>query len=190
MSRSLVRACALAMLTASSAAAQEPAARAPTDAKAIVTIGDTAAPPEWHLNVAVAVNLAPEAEIGRLSARVLYPTKVLKYTKVRATDTLKRAGFDVTAAEPEITGETSSVTLDIKPARRTASALPSGTLAILELKVDAKAPQKSWPITAADIRAWGPLPQAAEVTAAYQGPAKFLVTPPGLPILSCFFYMH
>jgi hypothetical protein len=28
------------------------------------------------------------------------------------------------------------------------------------------------------------------VKVASKGPAKFLVTPPGLPILSCFFYMH
>ena len=122
--------------------------------------------------------------------RLIYPVKALRYTSVRATEALKDAGFNVTASAPKITGDSAALALDIRAAGQQQTALPSGTVAIVVFRVTKNAPEKSWPITARDVEAWGVLPGSPRLTAAAASAGKFTVTPPGLPILSCFFYMH
>lgn len=189
----VIRACAVVLLAATPVAAQEPAAPAPAvqDAKVVVTIGDTAAPPEWELSVPVALKVSDDASVGRLSLRVVYPSKALTYASVRASETLKKAGFGVTGATPKVTGDNGEVAVTIQPAAGAKhEPLPSGTVAIVVFKVSKDAPEKTWPMSAAGVQAWGDLPDAPKVAAAAGPAGKFMVTPPGLPILSCFFYMH
>lgn len=183
---------AVVLLTATSVAAQEvvPTPATTQDAKVTVSIRDTAAPPEWELSIPVSIKVAADAEVGRLSMRLIYPVKALKYTSVRATEALKDAGFNVTASAPKITGDSAALALDIRAAGQKQTALPSGTVAIVVFRVTKNAPEKSWPITVRDVEARGVLPDSPRLTAAAANPGKFTVTPPGLPILSCFFYMH
>lgn len=179
------------LFTWSGAAGQqpsEPAQKGP--ASVTITIGDTAAPPEWHLSVPLAATVQPAAEVGRLSLLIVYPSKVLTFGKARPTDTLRKAGFDIIAGPTKVSGETGWLAVELKASRKDSDTLPSGTLGILEFKVDKDAPQKTWRMTAEEINAWSPQPDARKLTVAYTGPASVLVTPPGLPILSCFFYMH
>lgn len=187
-------ACALVLLTATSVAAQEPvpppSGTKDEDAKVTVSIRDTAAPPEWELSIPVSIKVAENAEVGRLSMRLVYPVKALRYTSVRATEALKDAGFAVRASPPKITGDTAALALEIRADGQKQTRLPSGTVAIVVFRVAKNAPEKSWPITARDVEAWGVLPGSPRLTAAAAGAGKFTVTPPGLPILSCFFYMH
>jgi hypothetical protein len=188
MGLQVVCAWAVVLLTATSVAAQETPATNP-DAKVTVSIRDTAAPPEWELSIPVSVKVAADAEVGRLSMRLVYPVKALKYTSVRATEALKDAGFNVTASAPKITGDRATLALDIRADGQKQTPLPSGTVAIVVFKVAKNAPEKSWPITARDVEAWGALPDSPRLAASASA-GKFTVTPPGLPILSCFFYMH
>ncbi|MBA2306348.1 MAG: hypothetical protein H0W08_27470 [Acidobacteria bacterium] len=193
MARNGIRACAVLVLTATSMAAQEPTppSTLSQDAKVTVTIGNTAAPPEWELSVPVSLKVTADAEVGRVSLRLLYPTKALRYTSVRASETLKKANFDVKGGTPKIANENGEIMLTIQPAAgQKPDRLPSGTVAIVVFRVTKDAPEKSWPMTAESVEAWGTLPEAASVSAAAGPAGKFIVTPPGLPILSCFFYMH
>ena len=184
------RAGAVAVLTASVAAQQPAPTPVSQDVKATVSIGDTAAPPNWELSVPVMVKMAEGAEVGRLTMRLAYPAKPLRYIRVKPTETLLRAGFDVKAAAPKVTGDTGSVELEFKPADKESTLLPSGTVAILVFKVGVDAEEKSASMTANDLKAWGPGPTAPAVTAVAKGPAVFVVSPAGLPIFGCFFYMH
>lgn len=181
---------AVVVLTASMAAQQAAPPPVSPDVKATVSIGDTAAPPNWELSVPVSVKVAEGTDVGRLSMRLVYPAKPLRYLKVKATETLKRAGFDVKAAAPKVSGDTASVALEIQPADKGPAVLPSGTVAILVFKVLVDAEEKSWSMTAKDVKAWSPGPTAVAVNAAAAGPGIFVVSPAGLPIFGCFFYMH
>jgi hypothetical protein len=172
---------------------QDPAQQAaPVNANAQVkvSIGDTAAPPEWELSVPVGVDVAYGVEAGRVAMVLRYPAKALTYVKVKATDKLKEAGYDVKAAKPTITGETASIALELFPANASAKKLASGTLVILVFKVATDAPEKTYPVGVENIQALGPQPAGATLTSVSARAATFIVTPPGLPILSCFFYMH
>lgn len=188
----LVHVCAVAVLSGLPLPGQEPVT--PTQAaepQVTVTIRDTAAPPNWELSVPVTVTLAAGAEVGRLSLRLPYPTKALRYESVKGTDTLKKAGFDVTGSAPATKLETGAVSLEFRPAVGTESkGLPSGTVAIVVFKVQVDAETKDWPMKVEDVRAWGPGTTAAELKAAAGPDAKFTVSPAGLPIFGCFFYMH
>lgn len=182
-------ACAVVVLTASSVAAQE-ATPSATSGAVTVTVGDTTAPPEWELSVPVSVEVAEGAQVGRLSMRLVYPATPLRYVSVRATDTLKAAGFDIKAAAPKIEGDTASVALEVQPAGSEPAVVPSGRVAILVFNISVDAEEKSWPMAAEDVQAWAPGPNAAPVKAASGDPATFTVASPGLPIFACFFYMH
>lgn len=172
-------------------AAQEPVTPGQTaEPQVTVSLRDTAAPPNWELSVPVSVTLAAGAEVGRLSMRLPYPAKVLRFENVKGTDTLKKAGFEVTGSAPAKL-ETGAVSLEFRPAADASSkSLPSGTIAIVVFKVQVDAETKDWPMSAEDVRAWSPGTNAAELKAASGPAAKFTVSPAGLPIFGCFFYMH
>ncbi|MEO5895557.1 MAG: hypothetical protein ABIS06_07640 [Vicinamibacterales bacterium] len=187
----MISTAALLLLGASAIAGQDPAPpTAQVSAQVKVSIGDTAAPPEWELSIPVGLNVLYGTEAGRVTMELRYPAKALNYVKIKATEKLKDAGYDVKAGKPVVTGETATIALEFLPASASAKTLPSGTTAILVFKVAVTAPEKTFPITVENIRAWGPRPAAATLTAASARAATFIVTPPGLPILSCFFYMH
>lgn len=217
------RACFVLMLASSPVAAQDASqAKATSDARVTVAIGNTAAPPDWELSVPVSLTLADGAEVGRLSMRLVYPANALRYISLKGTETLKKAGFDVTTSatasktddKPPTPGSTSKtahagapdkkdkddkdekeepveMSLEFRPVAGAAGkTLPSGRVAIVVFKVLVDAQTKSWPMTAKDVQAWGVGASAAELTAAAAPAAKFTVSPPGLPIFGCFFYMH
>lgn len=220
-------ACFVVMLAASPVAAQEAAqTKAPSEARVTVAIGNTAAPPDWELSVPVSLTLADGAEVGRLSMRLVYPANALRYVSLKGTETLKKAGFEVTTSarpgksdeKPSTAGgmsrtpphapadrtadkdkkgsdndkeEPAEMSLEFRPAAGAGGkTLPSGRVAIVAFKVLVDAQTKSWPMTARDVQAWGVGASAAEVTAAAAPAAKFTVSPAGLPIFGCFFYMH
>ena len=199
MMRSVFGACALAMLACVQAAAQEAKPSTPQDTKpsqtaaeapVTVTIADTAAPQEWEVSVPVAVKLTDGTQVGRLSMKLVYPAKVLRYASVKSTDTLKGAGFDVTAGTPVITGDTGALPLEFKPtAAAAAKGIPAARIAIVTFKVVKDAEEKSWPMTTKDVQAWA-FGDTSPVKAASGPAAKFVVSPAGLPIFGCFFYMH
>lgn len=200
MMRNVFGACALAMLACVQAAAQEVKPSPPQEAKpsppaaeapVTVTIADTAAPQEWEVSVPVAVKLTDGTQVGRLSMKLVYSSKVLRYSSVKSTDTLKGAGFEVTAGTPAITGETGALPLEFKPTAAAAAAkgIPTARIAIVVFKVVKDAEEKSWPMTTKDVQAWT-FGDTSPVKAASGPPAKFVVSPAGLPIFGCFFYMH
>lgn len=193
----------LVILGVSPVLAQE--AAAPTGDPAVtVSIGDTAAPPEWELSVPVTLAIAKGSNVGRLSMRLEYPARALRYVSVRGTDTLKTAGFEVRASPPATTSDvkgsapaardkeqTGELGLEFRPAAGSGEkTLPSARVAIVVFKVLVDAQAKSWPLTPKDVQAWGAGPAAAEVKTAAAPAAKFTVSPAGLPIFGCFFYMH
>ena len=192
---------ALVILACVQAAAQEVKPSPPQEAKpsqtaaeapVTVTIADTAAPQEWEVSVPVAVKLTEGTHVGRLSMKLVYPAKVLRYASVKSTDSLKGAGFEVTAGAPVVTGETGALPLEFKPTAAAAAAkgIPPARVAIVVFKVVKDAEEKSWPMTTKDVQAWA-LGSAATPVIAASGPAaKFVVSPAGLPIFGCFFYMH
>lgn len=186
--------CAVVVLTGSSLAAQQPAnTAAAAEPQVTVSIADTAAPPNWELSVPVSVTFAAGAEVGRLSMRLAYPARALRYETVKGTDTLKKAGFDVTASAPPPAGkeETGAVSLEFRPAAGgNSKGLPSGTIAIVVFKVSVDAEEKNWPMRAEQVQAWGTGADAAEIKTAAGPEAKLTVSPAGLPIFGCFFYMH
>lgn len=213
------RACLVMMLAASPVAAQHAVPGRPAaDPRVTVTIGNTAAPPEWELSVPVSLTLGDGAEVGRLSMRLAYPASALRYVSLKPTETLTKAGFDVTtsavpskadvttstphrrpktpAAKPLASKdsnkeETAEIPLEFRPVAGVGGkTLPSGRVAIVVFKVLVDAQTKSWPMSSTNVQAWGLGPSAAELTAAAAAPAKFTVSPPGLPIFGCFFYMH
>lgn len=201
MMRNLFGTCALAMLACVHAAAHEVKPSPPQEAKSsqtaaeapvTVTIADTAAPQEWEVSVPVAVKLTDGTQIGRLSMKLVYPAKVLRYASVKSTDSLKGAGFEVKADAPVITGTTGTLPLAFEPTPAAAAAkgIPSVRIAIVVFKVVKDAEEKSWPMTTKDVQAWAFGNAATPVSAASGPPAKFVVSPAGLPIFGCFFYMH
>lgn len=188
----ILRTSALVLFGVSATAGQEqaPAPAAAPTALVKISVGDTAAPPEWELSIPVAINVAYGTEAGGVSLRIRYPAKALKYLKVKTTESFRDAGYAVAIGKPVVSAESGSLTLEVAPSRPAAKPLPSGTAAILVFKVATDAPEKTFPIGVEDIRAWGPQTRASQLTAASARAATFIVTPPGLPILSCFFYMH
>ena len=171
---------------ASGPEAPDAAAQAPI----IITVADTAAPQEWEVSVPIAAKLATGTQVGRLSLKLVYSSKVLKYDKVKSTDTLKGAGFEVTANTPVIAGETGTLPLEFKatPAAAGAKGIPTARIAIVVFKVVKDAEEKTWPMTTKDVEAWAFGNDASPVKAASGPPAKFVVSPAGLPIFGCFFY--
>jgi hypothetical protein len=182
---------AFLMLGTRSATAQNPVppAAGNPNAQVKVSVGDTAAPPSWELSVAVAVNVAYGEEAGRVTMVLKYPAKALNYLKTKSTEKLRDAKFEFKASKPVISGDTGAIALEFLPGSG-GKLLPTGTLAILVFKVAKDAPEKTYPMPVESIQAWAPLPGAGVLTAASARNATFIVTPPGLPILSCFFYMH
>lgn len=196
----------LIVLAVSPVVAQDAKPAASADAVVTVAIGDTAAPPDWELSVPVALTVAEGAEVGRLSMRLGYPANALRYVSVNGTETLKTAGFEVTtsatASKSKISPsasagkktkkeETGEIALEFRPAADSGGkSLPSGRVAIVVFKVLVDAEAKSWPMTAKDVQAWRTAAGAAEVKTAAAPAAKFTVSPAGLPIFGCFFYMH
>ena len=212
------------MLAASPVAAQSAAqAKATSDARVTVAIGTTAAPPDWELSVPVSLTLADGAQVGRLSMRLVYPANALHYVSLKGTETLQKAGFEVTTSakpskadeKPAAPGSTSKtpphaaagktagktadedklepaeMLIEFRPAAGAAGkALPTGRVAIVVFKVRVDAATRTWPMTASDVQAWGVGTSGAALTAAAAPAAKFTVSPPGLPIFGCFFYMH
>lgn len=188
----IVWGCVFVGLIASSVAAQEAVPPAATqDAKVTVLIADTTAPSEWELRVPVSVKLAEGAEVGRLSMRFVYPSKILTFVSANATETLKGAGFGVTAEAAKIEGDVASVALTLQPADKKLTVLPAGVVTIVVLKVAEDAEEmKSWSLTAEDVKAVGRAPKAVELKAVAGQAGTLLIAPGGLPIFNCFFYMH
>ena len=112
------------------AAAQDPKP-ADTAAQAPVTVivADTAAPQEWEVSVPVAVKLEDGTQLGRLSMKLVYSSKVLKYASVKSTETLKGAGFEVTAGTPVVNGDhrRASAGVQAHPRRDIAEGHPVGS---------------------------------------------------------------
>ena len=113
----LFHVCAVVVLSGFPLPAQEPVTPGQAaEPQVTVSIRDTAAPPNWELSVPVSVTLADGTEVGRLSMRLPYPAKVLRFESVKGTDTLKKAGFAVTGSAPTTTLETGAVSLEFRPA--------------------------------------------------------------------------
>lgn len=170
-----------------------------------VSVIDTAAPPEWELSVPIDSVVKGAPGVTRLSVRLVYPARPLTFVRVRPTDKLKEAGFTVKASAPAKLAElpatapdsakkagkpqeSSAITLTFVPEGDGARPPPTGRLAILVFKVGKDAEEKSYDVWTDAVQAEGAA--KAAVTANAGKPAIFIVTPPGLPILSCFFYMH
>ena len=174
------------------AAAQEPKPTDPaTQAPVTVIVADTAAPQEWEVSVPVAVKLDDETRIGRLTMKLVYSSKVLKFASVKSTETLKGAGFEVTAGTPVVNAETGELPLEFKltPGATSPKGIPSARIAIVVFKVVKDAEEKTWPMSTKDVQSWA-FEGGAPVKTASGPAAKFVVAPAGLPIFGCFFYMH
>ena len=175
------------------AAVQDPKPADPaTQAPVTVIVADTAAPQEWEVSVPVAVKLEDGTQLGRLSIKLVYSSKVLKYASVKSTETLKGAGFEVAAGTPVVNETTGELPLEFKPTPGATSpkGIPSARIAIVVFKVVKDAEEKTWPMTTKDVQAWAFGAGGAAVKTASGPPAKFVVSPAGLPIFGCFFYMH
>jgi hypothetical protein len=157
-----------------------------------VIVADTAAPQEWEVSVPVALKLADGTQVGRLSMKLVYSSKVLKYASVKSTETLKGAGFEVSAGTPEVNETTGELPLEFKltPGATSPKGIPSARIAIVVFKVVKDAEEKTWPMSTKDVQAWAFGAGGAPVKTASGPPAKFVVAPAGLPIFGCFFYMH
>lgn len=205
MMLSLVRAGVAAVLFATPVIAQDKPAETQEAGPPQVTISvvDTAAPPDWELSIPVDAVIAKDVDAGRLSLRLVYPSKPLKFMRIKPTDTLTNAGFQVKAApaasqpppppadpKGKPADQMAALAITIEPARADAKRLPSGRLAIAVFKVATNADEKSFDVKVEAVTARSMGPQAAALPAAAGKPAIFVVTPPGLPIFACFFYMH
>ncbi len=180
-------ACVIVLAGAAPAFPQEDAA-AP---KATLTIDNAMAPPAWELRVPVTLAVPAVLDVGRLRARITYPTDMIEFEKVQATNTLKEAGFDLKVEGIKPTGKTAAVQIETIAAFKKGQKLPNGVIAILVFKVgnDAKEGDQ-FSVAAEDVHAWGRTANSPEVKAGSAGPSTVTVAPAGLPIFNCFFYMH
>ncbi len=177
----------LVLAGAAAAPAQEP----PAEPKATLSIQNAMAPPEWELRVPVTLTVPDVLQIGRLKTRITYPTNMIDFQKVQATNTLKEAGYDLKVDIAKPTGTAGSVQVETVAAFQKGKRLPSGIIAILVFKVanDAKEGD-SFALTAEDVHAWGLKAGSGEVKVVAEVAATVTVSPAGLPIFNCFFYMH
>jgi hypothetical protein len=174
------------------AAAQETTGAAPqAPAQVTISLADVIAPPEWEMRVGVSMATAEGAEVGRVTMRVGYPAAVLQFLRAESSEELKGAGVELRGqtVNGPAGAETAWVQVEA-PAATPRKALPSGRLGTLLFKVAETAEPRDWPLTVADVHAWGVSPPPAELKAAAAPAAKMTVAPPGLPIFACFFYMH
>lgn len=204
---SLVRACLAAVLFATPVFAQDKPAetKEPGSPQVTISVVDTAAPPEWELSIPLDATIAKDIDAGRVTLRLVYPAKPLKFMRIKPTETLTNAGFQVKAApaasqpapppppadpKSKPADEMAALEITLEPAGADARRLPAGRLAIAVFKVATNADEKSFDVTVEAVTARSMGPQAATLAAAAGKPAIFVVTPPGLPIFACFFYMH
>src|SRR5688572_30290171 len=64
------------------ASAQQPAQPAADNPKVTIALGDVTAPPEWQLKVPFSIAIAEGTEVARVSARITYPPKILRFDRV------------------------------------------------------------------------------------------------------------
>jgi hypothetical protein len=188
----LSRVCAVVLLAALAAHAQEATPSAPADAaKVTITIEDTTAPPDWELSVPVSVQMAEGVKVGSLAFKMTFPAKAVKYTGVKATESLKSAGLDVKAGTPDVKEDVGTLALEVVRAEGNGPAeLPSGRIAIVMFTVAHDAEEGTFAMAAEEVQARTGGAGSAAVAAAAAEPATFTVASAGLPIFACFFYMH
>lgn len=204
MMQSLACACLGAVLAAAPVFAAQDASQTPAGPPQVtVSVVDTAAPPDWELSIPVDTTIASDIDAGRLALRLIYPAKPLKFLRIRPTETLTNAGFAVKAApapappaeapadpKGKPPDEMAALSITFEGSGAAAKRLPSGRLAIAVFKVATNADEKSYDVKVEAVTAQGTGPKPAPLTTAAGKPAIFVVTPPGLPIFACFFYMH
>lgn len=170
-----------------------------------VSLGFAAGPPGKQITVPILLDGATGKKIGRVVSEVRYPANSLSFIRLERAALLEADAFDAVAqvrdasAEGAPTARAADATqaqqsvLEVRISSKKADrALRDGIVGYLVFQIQPKTSPEKTPaiVLVHESRLFAAGDNTDVPLAVVSEEAKLVVEKPGLPVISCFFYMH
>lgn len=172
-----------------------------------VSLGFASGPPGKQITIPILLDGATGRKIGRVVSQLRFPATSLKFIRLERAALLEPDAFEAVAqlrdlptAAPPLAGEPKAAqpkegidVLEVRISSKKAdTVLRDGILGYLVFQIPPETNPEKTPeiVLAHDTRMFAGREDTGVPLAVVSDETKLVVEKPGLPVISCFFYMH